>query len=169
MPACHRAVQQHIPLLLVMANVKGSHSHPLKPFQTPPSPPPPPLLLTAGGWCTFGCRSGEKQGAVQTWLRDAAFAGAAIVTRCRAVRVLHREARGGREEGRGDKRQQGGGWEREAGGAGEDAGEGGGQCRALRKRMVVGLEAEIAPPDWLPAPRRKIIVEAPLVVAACGR
>ena len=38
-----------------------------------------------------------------------------------------------------------------------------------RKTKVVGLEAEVSPPDWLPAPRRKIIVEAPLVVAACGR
>lgn len=43
------------------------------------------------GWCTFGCRKGMKQGTSETWLVDAAQAGAVILTRCQAQRILHSE------------------------------------------------------------------------------
>lgn len=40
------------------------------------------------GWCNFGCRKGTKQATSETWLVDAAGAGAVILTRCSAHRVL---------------------------------------------------------------------------------
>lgn len=40
------------------------------------------------GWCNFGCRRGMKQGTSETWLLDAAQAGAVILTRCHAQRIL---------------------------------------------------------------------------------
>ncbi|GLJ25898.1 hypothetical protein SUGI_0496460 [Cryptomeria japonica] len=41
------------------------------------------------GWCNFGCRRGSKQATSETWLVDAINAGAVILTRCSAHRVLH--------------------------------------------------------------------------------
>ncbi|GLJ25900.1 hypothetical protein SUGI_0496530 [Cryptomeria japonica] len=41
------------------------------------------------GWCNLGCRRGTKQATSETWLVDAINAGAVILTRCSAHRVLH--------------------------------------------------------------------------------
>jgi len=40
------------------------------------------------GWCGFGCRRGAKQSTLKTWLVDAHAAGARILVRTRARRVL---------------------------------------------------------------------------------
>lgn len=40
------------------------------------------------GWCGFGCRRGAKQSTLKTWLPDAQAAGARILVRTRARRVL---------------------------------------------------------------------------------
>ncbi len=40
------------------------------------------------GWCGFGCRRGAKQSTLKTWLVDAQRAGARIVPRTRAIRVV---------------------------------------------------------------------------------
>lgn len=48
------------------------------------------------GWCTFGCRRGMKQGTSETWLVDAAKAGAVILTRCHAQRILHSDGTRGK-------------------------------------------------------------------------
>jgi long-chain-alcohol oxidase len=40
------------------------------------------------GWCGFGCRRGAKQSTVKTWLADAHAAGARVLVRTRARRVL---------------------------------------------------------------------------------
>jgi long-chain-alcohol oxidase len=40
------------------------------------------------GWCGFGCRRGAKQSTVKTWLADAHAAGARILVRTQARRVL---------------------------------------------------------------------------------
>jgi long-chain-alcohol oxidase len=40
------------------------------------------------GWCGFGCRRGAKQSTVKTWLADAHAAGARVLVRARARRVL---------------------------------------------------------------------------------
>jgi long-chain-alcohol oxidase len=40
------------------------------------------------GWCGFGCRRGAKQSTAKTWLVDAQSAGARILARTRAVRVV---------------------------------------------------------------------------------
>jgi choline dehydrogenase-like flavoprotein len=40
------------------------------------------------GWCCFGCVTGGKHGALKTWLADAQAAGAAIIVRAFAERVL---------------------------------------------------------------------------------
>lgn len=50
------------------------------------------------GWCNFGCRKGMKQATSETWLVDAAQAGAVILTRCHALRILH--SAGGRWKSR---------------------------------------------------------------------
>lgn len=50
------------------------------------------------GWCTFGCRRGMKQGTSETWLVDAAQAGAVILTRCHAQRILHSEGARGKSK-----------------------------------------------------------------------
>eukprot|EP01018_Ginkgo_biloba_P016092 Gb_37040 [translate_table: standard] len=41
------------------------------------------------GWCNLGCRRGIKQATSETWLVDAAKAGAVILTRCNVDKVLH--------------------------------------------------------------------------------
>jgi choline dehydrogenase-like flavoprotein len=48
------------------------------------------------GWCGYGCRRGAKQSTVKTWLADAQAAGARILVRTRAGRVL---VSGGRATG----------------------------------------------------------------------
>lgn len=40
------------------------------------------------GWCSLGCSFGAKQGTLKTWLPDAVRAGAEVVVRCHADRVL---------------------------------------------------------------------------------
>jgi long-chain-alcohol oxidase len=40
------------------------------------------------GWCGFGCRRGAKQSTVKTWLTDAHAAGARVLVRTRAGRIL---------------------------------------------------------------------------------
>jgi long-chain-alcohol oxidase len=40
------------------------------------------------GWCGFGCRHGAKQSTVKTWLADAHAAGARILVRTQARRIL---------------------------------------------------------------------------------
>ena len=40
------------------------------------------------GWCGFGCRHGAKQSTVKTWLADAHAAGARVLVRTRASRVV---------------------------------------------------------------------------------
>jgi long-chain-alcohol oxidase len=42
------------------------------------------------GWCGFGCRRGAKQSTLKTWLADADAAGARILVRTRARRILVR-------------------------------------------------------------------------------
>ncbi|RHZ83175.1 hypothetical protein Glove_99g36 [Diversispora epigaea] len=40
------------------------------------------------GWCLFGCRYGEKQGSLMTWLKDARDSGAKFVQDCYVKKVL---------------------------------------------------------------------------------
>lgn len=40
------------------------------------------------GFCGLGCKQGKKQGAIQTWLEDAASAGAVVVASCKVKEVL---------------------------------------------------------------------------------
>ncbi|CAG8486211.1 14026_t:CDS:2 [Dentiscutata erythropus] len=40
------------------------------------------------GWCTFGCKYGEKQGSLMTWLRDARDAGAKFIDNCYVENIL---------------------------------------------------------------------------------
>ncbi|CAG8480714.1 9547_t:CDS:2 [Paraglomus brasilianum] len=40
------------------------------------------------GWCGFGCKYGEKQGSVQTWLQDARDHGARFVQDCFVQKIL---------------------------------------------------------------------------------
>eukprot|EP00271_Cylindrocystis_brebissonii_P014607 TRINITY_DN36011_c0_g1_i1.p1 TRINITY_DN36011_c0_g1~~TRINITY_DN36011_c0_g1_i1.p1 ORF type:complete len:699 (+),score=90.63 TRINITY_DN36011_c0_g1_i1:46-2097(+) len=46
-------------------------------------------------WCHMGCRSGAKQSTTETWLLDAAKAGARILTGCTVERVLHAPKKSG--------------------------------------------------------------------------
>ncbi|RIB15821.1 hypothetical protein C2G38_1554048 [Gigaspora rosea] len=40
------------------------------------------------GWCLFGCKYGEKQGSLMTWLRDARDAGAKFIDNCYVENIL---------------------------------------------------------------------------------
>ncbi|CAG8660680.1 3709_t:CDS:2, partial [Cetraspora pellucida] len=40
------------------------------------------------GWCTFGCKYGEKQGCLMTWLKDARDVGAKFIDNCYVENVL---------------------------------------------------------------------------------
>ncbi|CAG8573285.1 6782_t:CDS:2, partial [Racocetra fulgida] len=40
------------------------------------------------GWCTFGCKYGEKQGSLMTWLKDARDAGAKFIDDCYVETIL---------------------------------------------------------------------------------
>ncbi|GJP64518.1 hypothetical protein CLOP_g21494 [Closterium sp. NIES-67] len=95
------------------------------------------------GWCTFGCWSGEKQSMLETWLPDAVTHGALILSRCSARRLLLSPNR--------------------AASSSPGSSTAGG---AVRRKRVVGVEARIEG-GGESGPQR-IVVEADLVVVACG-
>ena len=75
------------------------------------------------GYCTYGCRHGAKNSTARTYLADAVAAGARLVPRCDAGRIVT-------ERGR-----------------------------------AAGVEATALGPDGAP---HRLVVRAPVVVAACG-
>jgi choline dehydrogenase-like flavoprotein len=75
------------------------------------------------GYCGYGCRHGAKNTTADTYLRDAAGAGARVVARCDVRRVLKQNGR------------------------------------------AAGVEAVVTGPNGR---RLKLVVRAPIVVAACG-
>ncbi|OAY29951.1 long-chain-alcohol oxidase FAO4A [Manihot esculenta] len=47
------------------------------------------------GWCCLGCKDGRKKSTCETWLLDLVNSGnGAILPRCEAIKVLHKEKRG---------------------------------------------------------------------------
>lgn len=44
----------------------------------------------ACGWCTFGCPYAEKQGTMETWIKDAAAAGSRFIQGAWVERIIHR-------------------------------------------------------------------------------
>ncbi|CAI5511187.1 unnamed protein product [Closterium sp. Naga37s-1] len=95
-------------------------------------------------WCTFGCWSGEKQSMLETWLPDAVTHGAIILSRCAALRLLLSPNRPASTT---------------PGATSSSAAAG-----VRRRKRVVGVEARVEQQGV----RQRVVVEANLVVVACG-
>ncbi|CAI5472053.1 unnamed protein product [Closterium sp. Yama58-4] len=91
-------------------------------------------------WCTFGCWSGEKQSMLETWLPDAVTHGALILSRCAALRLLLSPNRPASTT------------------------PGATSSSIKRRKRVVGVEARVEEEGV----RQRVVVEANLVVVACG-
>jgi len=117
--------------------------------------------VTCSAACAFGCAPGNKASADVSWLADAARAGALVLARCEARRVLL-EAGGGRPAGA-------------AAAAADTAGP-----AARPQGRVAGVEIEVTGAEdgaddgpWAPADApapllARLVVRAPVVFAAAG-
>ncbi|CAI5498614.1 unnamed protein product [Closterium sp. Naga37s-1] len=104
---------------------------------TPSSHHSPSAQPLSGGWCHFGCWSGEKQSMLETWLPDAVTHGALILSRCAALRLLLSPNRPASTASSASSSTAGGG----------------------RKKRVVGVEARVERGEGV---AQRLVVEANL-------